>query len=180
MGCGISTSDFAKELVCKVLEKCEVPLVLDADALNIIAENPDLLKKAKAPIIITPHNMEMARLMNVSLDVILADREKVAVDFSRKYGVITVLKGAQTYVADPSGKVMVNNQTGNSGMAVAGSGDVLAGITAGLAAQMEDLGAAARLAVFLHGAAGDMGRGAVIADDLPRLAAECAANQTWW
>ena len=153
-------------------------IVLDADGLNLLSRNPGLWN-FRSDVILTPHPGEALRLaQGFGIDT-KGSREEFAARLSSRLGAVIVLKGFHTCVATPDGSVSING-SGGPELAMAGSGDVLAGITAGIAAQMEDLGAAARLAVFLHGAAGDMGRGAVIADDLPRLAAECAANQTWW
>lgn len=158
IGCGISTDSIAEKLVKEVFKNSLVPIVADADALNIIAKEPDILKTKKAPVVITPHNMEMARLMNVSLDELLLNREKFALEFSKNFDVITVLKGSETIIADSKGNVAVNTMTGNSGMAVAGSGDVLAGIIASLIAQGGDLYKSVCSGVYVHGLAGDIAK----------------------
>lgn len=155
IGCGLSVCDDTKMLVNSFIEECTKPLVLDADALNCIAENPDILKKAKVPIIITPHPGEMARLVKSTPKEVNENRAVIAVDFAKEYGVVTVLKGAGTIIASPDGKVMIN-RTGNSGMATGGSGDVLAGITGSLLAQGAKAFESAAAAVYLHGLAGDI------------------------
>ncbi len=155
IGCGLSVCDDTEKLVNSFIENCAKPLVLDADALNCVAKNPDILKKAKAPIIITPHPGEMARLVKSTPKSVNENRAEIAADFAKEYGVVTVLKGAGTIIASPEGRVMIN-RTGNSGMATGGSGDVLAGMTGSLLAQGANPFAAAAAAVYLHGLAGDI------------------------
>ena len=145
-------------------------MVLDADALNAIAEEPAVLRKAKAPIVITPHPAEFGRLMHMTPQAVNADREGLAARFAREYGVVTVLKGAGTVIASPEGELVVN-PTGNSGMATGGSGDVLAGMTGALLAQGVKPFEAAAAAVYLHGLAGDIaaekrGRTSMLPSDL--------------
>ena len=155
IGCGLSVCDDTKTLVNSFIENYTKPLVLDADALNCVAENPDILKKAKAPIIITPHPGEMARLVKSTPKEVNQNRAEIAADFAKEYGVVTVLKGAGTIIASPYGRVMIN-RTGNSGMATGGSGDALAGMTGSLSAQGAKPFDAAAAAVYLHGLAGDI------------------------
>ena len=155
MGPGMGKTEEAKKIVEYVLTKTDTPLVLDADALNCIAHNPNILKKAKAPIIVTPHPAEMGRLTNMTAKQVNTDRKAVALEFAKNYNVVTVLKGAGTIIASPDGKVMMNT-TGNSDMATGGSGDVLAGMTASLLAQGEEVFDVAAAAVYLHGLAGDI------------------------
>lgn len=155
IGCGLTVCGDTKAIVNSFIENCIAPLVLDADALNCIADNPSVLKKAKAPIIITPHPGEMARLVKSTAKDVNENRTETAVSFSKEYGVVTVLKGAGTVIASPSGKALIN-RTGNSGMASGGSGDVLAGMTASLLAQGAKSFDAAAAAVYLHGLSGDI------------------------
>lgn len=154
LGCGLSVCDDTKALVKSFVENCAAPMVLDADALNCIADNPEILKKRKSDIIITPHPGEMGRLCGITAKEVNADRVDVALSFAKKYGVITVLKGSGTIIASPNGQALLNT-TGNSGMATGGSGDVLAGMTAGLLAQGKSAFDCAAAAVYLHGLAGD-------------------------
>ncbi len=154
LGCGLSVCDDTKALVKSFVENCTVPMVLDADALNCIEDNPEILKKRKSDIIITPHPGEMGRLCGITAKEVNADRVDVALSFAKKYGVITVLKGSGTIIASPNGQALLNT-TGNSGMATGGSGDVLAGMTAGLLAQGKSAFDCAAAAVYLHGLAGD-------------------------
>ena len=155
IGCGLSVCDDTKTLVNSFIENCTKPLVLDADALNCVAVNPDILKKAKAPIIITPHPGEMARLVKSTPKAVNESRAEIATYFAKEYGVVTVLKGAGTIIASPDGRAMIN-RTGNSGMATGGSGDVLAGMTGSLLSQGAKPFDAAAAAVYLHGLAGDI------------------------
>ena len=154
LGCGLGVCGDTKAIVEDFIRSCERPMVLDADALNCIADDPEALKNAKAPIIITPHPMEMARLCGVTAAEVNDNREMTARTFAARYGVITVLKGAGTVIASPDGKARIN-MTGNSGMATGGSGDVLAGICASLIAQGKVPFDCACAAVYLHGLAGD-------------------------
>ena len=154
LGCGLSVCEDTKKLVTEFVKSCEKPMVLDADALNIIAENPAILKSAKAPVIITPRPAEMGRLCGRTAKEVNQSREQTARQFAEAYGVITVLKGKDTVIAAPGGKVLCN-PTGNSGMATGGSGDVLAGMCGSLLAQGAEPFQCAAAAVYLHGLAGD-------------------------
>lgn len=155
IGCGLSVCDDTKNLVQSVITNCEKPLVIDADALNCICNKPEILKNLKAPAIITPHPGEMARLLHSTPKTVNSNRENTAIDFAKKFGVVTVLKGAGTIIASPDGKVYINH-TGNSGMATGGSGDVLSGIIGSLLAQGAAPINAAAAGVFLHGTIGDL------------------------
>lgn len=155
LGCGLSVCEDTRTIVYSFIEKCDKPMLLDADALNLAAQQPSILKQAKAPIVITPHPGEFARLIQSTPAAVNADREHLAKQFAADYGVVTVLKGAGTVIASPDGSVFVN-PTGNSGMATGGSGDVLAGMTASLLAQGVGAFDAATAAVYLHGLAGDV------------------------
>lgn len=155
IGCGLSVCDNTEELINSFIENCTKPLVLDADALNCVAKNTDILKKAKAPIIITPHPGEMARLVKSTPKAVNENRAEIAADFAKEYGVVTVLKGSGTIIASPESRVMIN-RTGNSGMATGGSGDVLAGMTGSLLGQGANAFDAASAAVYLHGLSGDL------------------------
>ena len=155
IGCGLSVCDDTKNLVQSVITNCEKPLLIDADALNCICNKPEILKNLKAPAIITPHPGEMARLLHSTPKTVNSNRENTAIDFAKKFGVVTVLKGAGTIIASPEGEVYINH-TGNSGMATGGSGDVLSGIIGSLLAQGASPINAAAAGVFLHGTIGDL------------------------
>ncbi len=154
IGCGLGTAAYAQRLVQVVLEQAKCPLVLDADALNLLADAPEKLLTPGTPVIVTPHPGEMVRLSKKRMEDLRADRIRAAREFAAKYRVITVLKGAGTIVAAPDGETRVNT-TGNPGMAKGGSGDVLAGIVGALTAQGMKPFEAAYAAVCIHGAAGD-------------------------
>lgn len=155
IGCGLSVCDDTKNLVQSVITNCEKPLVIDADALNCICNKPEILKNLKAPAIITPHPGEMARLLHSTPKAVNSNRENTSIDFAKKFGVVTVLKGAGTIIASPDGEVYINH-TGNSGMATGGSGDILSGIIGSLLAQGASPINAAAAGVFLHGTIGDL------------------------
>jgi NAD(P)H-hydrate epimerase len=152
LGRGEGVATFVRELV----EKSEAPLVLDADALNAFADEPSaLVGREGRDIVITPHPGEMARLAGCTAEDVQADRLGIAGDFARRHRVYVVLKGYRTLIATPGGQVFVN-PTGSPGMATGGTGDVLAGMLGAWLAQLLDAEAACRLAVYLHGAAGEL------------------------
>jgi NAD(P)H-hydrate epimerase len=145
-------------------------MVIDADGLNALAEDPKILLKAPAARILTPHPGEMSRLTGKGKSFIENNRTTATKNFAKKYRCILVLKGHRTIVAEPNGKIYIN-RTGNAGMAKAGSGDVLTGIITALLAQGIEPFTAARWSVFLHGRAGDLaaktkGKASLIATDL--------------
>lgn len=153
-GCGSGQHRNNKKILKYLLTHSENPLVIDADGINTLTSCIELLKQSKAPIILTPHPGEMARLCKVSVGEIEADRVKFAREFARKYGCTLVLKGANTIVAEKKGNLSFNI-LGNSGMATGGSGDVLAGITVSLCAQGYSPEDSAKNAVYLHSLAAD-------------------------
>jgi NAD(P)H-hydrate epimerase len=155
IGPGLSTHSETAQLVRNMVMTTSVPTVVDADGINAIAQDPGTLKAAKAPIVLTPHPGEMARLTGLSVQEIKLDRLNIALRVAAQWGKIVVLKGARTIIADPSGVAYINT-TGNSGMATAGSGDVLTGIIAGLLAQGIRPLEASVLGVYVHGLAGDI------------------------
>lgn len=154
VGCGLGTAPYAARVLETVLRAARCPLVLDADALNLLAAAPDRLMDVRVPVTVTPHPGEMARLTGKDVAAVQSDRLQAAKEFTARYHVITVLKGAGTVIAEPKGDVRVNT-TGNPGMARGGSGDVLAGLLGSFDAQGMDPFAAAWAAVCIHGAAGD-------------------------
>ncbi len=154
VGPGLGTTAPTCRLVRRLIEKCPVPMVIDADGLNLIASNPSMLSNRKSSIVLTPHPGEMARLSGHSTAEIQSDRVGYARSFAERYRIHLVLKGAGTTVARPDGTVFVN-ATGNPGMAAGGMGDVLTGLIAGLITRGMEPGAAARAAVYLHGSAAD-------------------------
>jgi hydroxyethylthiazole kinase-like uncharacterized protein yjeF len=156
IGCGMGTSKDAQALLYQALKQ-NVPLVLDADALNLLAGHADLqddLRNRKQPAVLTPHPGEAARLLACSTKAIQADRVAAARDLSQKLACSVVLKGADSLCATHDGKLFVN-KTGNPGMSSAGMGDVLTGMIAAFIAQGMTADDAMLLAVHLHGAAAD-------------------------
>ena len=153
-GCGVAKSRDTLRILSDIVKNCEIPTVIDADGINLLSQNIELLRKSKAPIILTPHPAEMARLCGCTVKEIETVRIKKARDFATDYGCILILKGANTIVALPNGEIHINNN-GNPGMATGGSGDVLSGILVSLLAQGIAPDKAAMNAVFLHGESGD-------------------------
>ena len=156
LGPGLGRSSQAEEIVKTVLANAAVPCIIDADALNIIAEHKEWLKHTDTPLIITPHPGEMSRLCGKSINDLQKDLLTAAGDFAAEYGVITVLKDAATVIALPFGRKYINNH-GNNGMATAGSGDVLSGIIGALLGQGMESSSAAYTGVLIHAMAGDEG-----------------------
>ncbi|MCX7970923.1 MAG: NAD(P)H-hydrate dehydratase [Negativicutes bacterium] len=155
IGPGIGQEDSTALLVWSVIKECTVPLVIDADALNILAGQMDMLKTVKFPIVITPHPGEMARLLGTTAAEVNADRVEIARKAAVAWQVTVVLKGAPTVVATPAGWVYINS-SGNEQMATGGSGDVLTGMIASLIAQGLNGESAAVAAVYAHGLAGEI------------------------
>lgn len=153
-GPGIGTGDTAAQIVKYVLCHASIPVVFDADALNIISQDTSVLLKSQAEIVMTPHLGEMSRLTGDSVSCIQTKLIDTAEEFAREYHVICVLKDEHTITSVPYGQTYLN-LSGNNGMATAGSGDVLAGILAGFMAQGMPGKEAAPLAVYLHGLSGD-------------------------
>lgn len=154
LGPGIGAHAETKALVLDLIESSPIAMVIDADGLNHLSEEIEILKRTKAPVVLTPHPGEMSRLINKPTAAILKDKVAHARNFAETYGVHVVLKGARTVTAHPDGRIFVN-PTGNSGMASGGMGDVLTGIIAGLMVQGYAPDTAARIGTFLHGAAAD-------------------------
>jgi hydroxyethylthiazole kinase-like uncharacterized protein yjeF len=170
-GPGLGRGPGVGEFVRGLLDRATAPLVLDADALTVLADEPGrLVGSEEHDVIITPHPGEMARLIGASVEDVQGNRIDVASEFATTHRVYVVLKGHRTVIATPEGRVFIN-PTGNPGMATGGTGDVLTGMIAAWLAQLLDAEAACRLAVFLHGAAGDLaeaseGQVAMTATDL--------------
>lgn len=153
LGPGMGTEP--EQFVLGLIEKTSLPLVVDADALNILAKHPDKIDGRKRTLVLTPHPGEMARLAGIGTKEVQANREPLARSFATKHNVTLVLKGWRTLIAHPDGRIAVNT-TGNPGMAKGGSGDILTGIVAAMLAQYPDRPAeAVEAAVYLHGLAAD-------------------------
>ncbi|MEO5334675.1 MAG: NAD(P)H-hydrate dehydratase [Magnetococcus sp. YQC-5] len=158
IGPGLGTNHWNVSLVTDLVSQLDLPVVLDADALNALAGKEEriqqLARTRHAPMILTPHPGEMARLVQTSVQEVQADRLTVARKNATSWGVWLVLKGANTIIAAPDGRIWINI-TGNAGLAAGGSGDLLTGIIAGLLAQHWSVESAVRAGVWLHGAAAD-------------------------
>jgi NAD(P)H-hydrate epimerase len=171
VGPGLGQAPGTSAFVHALVERAGVPLVLDADALNAFVGEPErLMGRDGVDVIITPHPGEMARLLSTSIESVQSDRLKHARAFAAAHKVHVVLKGHRTVIAGPDGRTFVN-LTGNAGMATGGTGDLLTGMLAAWFAQLLDAEAACKLAVYLHGTAGDLaeadeGDVALIATDI--------------
>lgn len=170
VGPGLSTAPGISALLIKMLQMAEVPAVVDADGVNILAADPSGAGRITAPMVMTPHPGEMARLVNKTVANVQADRIGVAREAAAWHRVVMVLKGAHTVIAAPDGRVFVN-PTGNPGMASAGMGDVLTGMIGGFLAQGLEPLSAAILGVYTHGLAADrvaarLSQTALIASDV--------------
>lgn len=155
IGPGMGIFDGCHTVLKELLKNAKQTVIVDADALNILSKDMDILKDCTCPLIFTPHEMEMTRLTGMSIEEVRADRLGISKAFCEKYGVTLILKGHHTVVTAPDGLQYINN-TGNAGLAKGGSGDVLAGITAAFAARGLEETAAAAMAVYLHGKSGDI------------------------
>jgi hydroxyethylthiazole kinase-like uncharacterized protein yjeF len=156
IGPGLGQAEATREFIKLLVDRATMPLVVDADGLNAFASDPDRLAGREGrEVIITPHPGEMARLVGMSTDEVQASRVEIARNFAVAHRVYVVLKGHRTVIATPDERVFIN-PTGNPGMATGGTGDVLTGMIAAWLAQLLDAEAACKLAVYLHGMAGDL------------------------
>lgn len=155
MGCGSGNTPLTFDAVHYALCHSKIPLVIDADGINAVAEHIDVLRNHSCFTVLTPHPAEMGRLLSVSAEEVQSNREGLAKEFSEEYNVCTVLKGNKTVIAFPDGEIFIN-PTGNPGMATGGSGDVLAGLTVGFLSRAADYKKAVLGAVYLHSLAGDV------------------------
>ena len=156
IGPGLGQAEATRAFVKQLVDRATMPLVIDADGLNAFADEPDRLAGREGrDVIITPHPGEMARLVGMSTDEVQASRLEIARNFAVGHHLYVVLKGHRTLIATPDERVFIN-PTGNPGMATGGTGDVLTGMIAAWLAQLLDAEAACKLAVYLHGMAGDL------------------------
>lgn len=170
VGPGLSQAPGTKHFVRELVTRANVPLVIDADGLNAIVGHLDVLTKTSSSKILTPHLGEMGRLVGIFRDDVGDHRHQIAKSFARDHQCVLLLKGPRTIVASPDGKVAVNN-TGNAGLATAGSGDVLTGMIAALLGQGVSAFESARWGAYLHGLAADLAvkkipKASLIASDL--------------
>jgi NAD(P)H-hydrate epimerase len=155
-GPGLGQSPAILTLLSALISKTQKPLVLDADGLNALVGHADRLHHRPAPLILTPHPGEFARLLNTDIPAVQSHRRERAVRFAAEHQLVLVLKGNGTLVTD--GHRVYQNTTGNPGLATGGTGDVLTGLIAALLGQKLEPFAAAQLGVYLHGLAGDLAR----------------------
>lgn len=170
IGPGLSVHMDTVKLVRKICANWDKPIVIDADGLNALAGSLSNISHIRSAKILTPHIGEFARLMGKPADYVKKNRERLTKEFAKRYNIVLVLKGSRSIVASPDGDIYINN-TGNPGMASAGSGDVLTGIIASFAGQGIQAFEAAKLGVNIHGLAGDLaadekGEASLIATDL--------------
>ncbi len=180
VGPGLGVDSTSERMLYELLMNSEVPMVLDADALNILSNNIGMLKTCSVPIVMTPHMKEMSRLIGKSVENIAKDRFAIAKKFAREYEVSLVLKDAKSIVTN-GGEHTYVNLAGNNGMSTGGSGDVLAGIIAGMLAGGLDLIEAARIGTYVHCLAGDKaaekkGKYAMLASDIISSLGEVMRN----
>jgi NAD(P)H-hydrate epimerase len=154
IGPGLGQAGETKKLVCRIIEESPIPVVVDADGINNLVGQTEILPQLKVPIILTPHPGEMARLLNTTIATVQQDRINTSREFAVHFKVHVILKGARTVIAHPDGNIYIN-PTGNSGMASGGMGDVLTGVIAGLMVQGFSPESAAHAGVYLHGSAAD-------------------------
>jgi NAD(P)H-hydrate epimerase len=158
VGPGAGLDDEARQFLRAFVDRCELPVILDADGLNAFAGHVEQLTSIRHPLILTPHPGEMSRLTGRKIEEIQANRVEVTRSFAKEHGCYLVLKGENTVVGTPDGEIWINT-TGNPGMAKGGSGDILTGIIAGFVAQFpNELMQAVIAGVYLHGLAGDIAR----------------------
>jgi NAD(P)H-hydrate epimerase len=170
LGPGLSTHAETISLVKRIVARCPLPMVIDADGLNALSTDAAVLATCRGRAILTPHPGEMARLAGFSNSEVQADRIRTAESFAQKHGCILVLKGARTVIADPEGQVFIN-PTGSPALSSGGSGDVLTGLIAGFLARGWPPAKAAAAGVYLHGLAADslsedFGKSGILASDL--------------
>ena len=185
IGPGIGGGDEVAAFVRSFVSRCQKPIVIDADAINLLAKESDrglaVLKMRKAATILTPHPAELGRLLAVKTEEIEADRSSFVIQASRKYGCVMVLKGASTLTVSQEGQIYIN-QTGNPGMATGGTGDALTGVIAALLAQRLSPLEAAAAGVHIHGLAADLAAKAIggttglIATDIIKNVPQAIAN----
>jgi NAD(P)H-hydrate epimerase len=154
LGPGLGTGAGAWEVTRRLITEMDLPMVIDADGINVVALEPGVLKKKRGQLILTPHPGEMGRLIGKSTDEVEEDRIGVSRSFASEFGVWLVLKGARTLIASPTGDLFIATG-GNPGMASGGMGDVLTGLIGGFLAASKDPALSVAAAVFIHAAAGD-------------------------
>ena len=155
IGPGMSLHEKTRQYILQFIALCRAPLLIDADGLNALSQGCDCVTTRTHETVLTPHPGEMARILHTTTQEVSDDREGAASTLAERLQVTVVLKGNNTLIAAPDGS-LVQNTTGNNGMATGGSGDVLSGFIGGLMAQSMSGGEAAQLGVYVHGLAGDI------------------------
>ncbi len=155
IGPGMGVNEDTAKVLEAVISNAKIPVIIDADGLNIIAKNPEILNCATSQVVLTPHPKEMSRLVGTPVEIIQSDRFSFAREFADRYRVYVALKGSNTVVAAPQTRKVYVNASGNSGLSKGGSGDVLAGLMGGFAVQGFSFSDAIISAVYVHGYTGD-------------------------
>ncbi len=182
IGCGLGTGENIKKRVQRLIKEADCPIILDADGINAVSDNINVITEAKKGILLTPHPLEFSRISGKTLDEICSTRLESACSFSDSYGCCILLKGAGTIIRDKDGRTAIN-PTACSALAKGGSGDVLSGIIASFAAQGAGLFESAVIGAYLHGCAGDelaheLSEYGVMPSDIPERAARILARIT--
>lgn len=156
IGCGLGNSENTRKTVEYVIKNARCPIIIDADGINCLSANIDVLKERTGDTVITPHPLEYSRISGMTVEEIQADRIKAAKNFAREYHVVVLLKGAYSIISDSMGNEVVVNPTGNSALAKGGSGDILTGMIGAMLAQGVDAYSAAADAAYCHGYAAEL------------------------
>lgn len=156
-GCGVGKGEAINKILGEIILNCEKPLIIDADGLNALAENVDILKYAKAKILLTPHPGEMSRLIRRDVEYVETHRKEVVSEFAKEYNVNVLLKGHNTLICKRDATIICVNKTGNTGLSKGGSGDLLSGMIAGLTPSLKgSLYKSACLGAYIHGLSAEL------------------------
>lgn len=154
-GCGVGQSNEKLDALIDLITCSHKPLLIDADGINLISRHIDVLSRKACPVVMTPHEGEMARLIGKDSGYVRLNRQAVAAEFAQRYGVTLLLKGKNTVISSPNGKLMIN-PTGGVALATAGSGDVLSGVITSFMCQGASPFEAAVMGAYIHGLSGDL------------------------
>ena len=150
IGPGLTTTNDSNHIVCELVLQADIPIILDADGINVLVGKKEIIKKAKKEILLTPHPKELSRLLEIEVDEIVNNKIKVAKNAASELGCTVMIKGSETVITAKDGKTFISPFS-NSALAKGGTGDVLTGFIGGLVAQGLDLTKAACIAVYIHG-----------------------------